>query len=958
MPPIRQDSGRRQSLLKASRVKVLRRRPAVEILEGRALLATLFVAPSGSDANTPGNPSAPLLSLQHAVTVARSGDVILLAAGTYGYNQAADAEGNYSTNFGAQTVFTLINKQLSIVGGYSTSNWSVYNPAANPTFIDGNNKTRGIFVQGSGAPTSLLLKGLTVTQCVARGLAARGGVPAGVDAIGGGMVVYTAPVFIQDVTFARNQAIGNNTAGAIGGAGAGGGFAIASTTNTTTATLQNVIFTGNTSQGGAGATRGGYGHGGGIFADNATVNGTNLVFANNQAIGGFTPGYGIDSNGELADGLGGAFDIHIGAIGNFNGVKASGNQAIGGNAPNGNAGGGYGGGLYAERGVLNVVNADSRFNTARGGSGINNDTGGAGFGNGGGLATYNTNTNISQSSFVGNIAQGGNGAVFQGTAGGGGLALLSTPQTGANITITLFNSLVADNAIGFGGGTNPLRGGGGGGLWLDGPTVHIAHSTITGNRLFGTLPNAGYMQGQAILVGPATPTTLNLSYSIIADHLNTLNSGSIVAAALSAHPNRTINLNRNLFARNSRDTNINGQPSPAGVFNFLGPNISTQNPAGFVSPGAPQFNYRLNPSSPAVNAAVGSNFATDLAGSPRTGVPDIGAFELAPIVVNNLDFQVIVAFGGPQDVAITGDFDGDGKTDYAVYGPVNREVNRFAVQQSKDGFRQQVFGASQDRPIIGDFDGDGKSDFGVYGPAGNGFSRFAVLRSSTGFGSLGFGGLSDQPIAADFDGDGKTDFAVYGPAGNGISRFAAMRSSAGFYQQAFGSVQDQPVVGDFDGDRKTDLAVYGPAGNGISRFALLQSTAGFAYVAFGGVADRPAVGDFDGDGKTDVGVFGPAANGFNRFAALRSSAGFFQQTFGAPAYTPLGADFDGDGKTDLALYIPGQFASLPSSRTQLSATAGLSVAARAVVAAPIPEAPSLALFTRERSRTGGFPTLG
>ena len=945
---------------------------AFEPLEGRALMATLYVATTGSDGNGPGNPGAPLRTIQHAVTVAGSGDVILVAAGTYTYDGTADAENgiNYAKTFGTATVFTVFRKQISVVGGYSASNWGAYNPSANPTILDGLSPlgpTRGILVEGFAGSTSLFLKGVTVMRGYANGLAARGGVPADPEAGGGGMLVNSAPVTIQDVLFTQNAVVSAATAGEVGFGGGGGAISFRSTSSATTANLTNVAFVGNVAQGGRGATRGGYGQGGGFFATNYTVNGTNLVFTNNQAIGGPTDGYGRDTTGEQADGLGGGFDIHIGAIGNFNGVVASGNVARGGDAPNGNGGGGFGGALYAERGALNVANVVARYNTARGGDGLNGASAAAGFGNGGGLMTLNSNTNINKSEFEGNVAQGGNSSQYQGVAGGGGVALVRDPTKldGTNTSATIYNSVIADNTVSFGSGPNIFRadgsgGGGGGGIWLDGPTATIAHTTIAQNRLVGSLPNAAYMRGQGILAGPSNRTVANLAFNFVANHFSASNSGGIVAAALDVNgANGSVaNTNRNLFDRNSKDINAVGLNTQGGGFNIVAPSTTTQAAPGFLAPGAPNFNYRISSASPAVGLAATSNIPDDRLGVARVGVPDAGAYEyVPPTPPPPTDPLILKPFGGPDDVPIAGDFDGDGKTDYGVYGPAGKGFNRFAVLRSSDGVTQLFeFGGGGDLPIVGDFDGDRKADYAVYGPAGNGFNRFAIQQSTAGFRGVLFGGASDQAIAADFDGDGRTDIAVYGPIGNGFNRYAIAPSSGGFFQLPFGLASDQAVVGDYDGDRKTDYAVYGPAGN-FSRFAVqLSRSQALVNVPYGALTDRPVAGDYNGDGLTDIGVYGPAGNGVNRFA-IRLGAGVVK-LFGGPADQAVVADYDGDKKTDIAVYVPGRFASIPSSQSSTFAGAarGFAATAAATEIVPLPgsSSPVLSLFNQGRPRNGGF----
>lgn len=130
---------------------------------------------------------------------------------------------------------------------------------------------------------------------------------------------------------------------------------------------------------------------------------------------------------------------------------------------------------------------------------------------------------------------------------------------------------------------------------------------------------------------------------------------------------------------------------------------------------------------------------------------------------------------GRADIAAPGDYDGDGKYDAAVRRPLNPSdpngTQIFYIRRSSDGgFEYRDFGVGTDKFISGDFDGDGKTDYcAVRNTQSDGTQlRWFIRYSSTGtwawniaFGLGRSGAIGDYLAPGDYNGDGRTDIAVW-----------------------------------------------------------------------------------------------------------------------------------------------------------------------------------------------------
>lgn len=249
-------------------------------------------------------------------------------------------------------------------------------------------------------------------------------------------------------------------------------------------------------------------------------------------------------------------------------------------------------------------------------------------------------------------------------------------------------------------------------------------------------------------------------------------------------------------------------------------------------------------------------------------------------------------FGQSGDKLTAADFDGDNKTDIAVWreSAANPDQSYYYIfQSSTNTVVASQFGRTGDSPTLtGDWDGDGKADVAVYRNAAFGSQSYFFYRGSFNNPSgiityVPWGITGDMPVRGDFDGDGNLDAAVYRPSTN--TYYIRQSSNGQVLYRTFGIAGDKIVNGDFDGDGKDDVAVFRPS-SGVW-FIWESSTNQVRYQQFGLSTDTLVPADYDGDGKTDIAIY---RNGV--WVILQSTDGQIKySSFGANGDNPVEAAY-------------------------------------------------------------------
>lgn len=216
------------------------------------------------------------------------------------------------------------------------------------------------------------------------------------------------------------------------------------------------------------------------------------------------------------------------------------------------------------------------------------------------------------------------------------------------------------------------------------------------------------------------------------------------------------------------------------------------------------------------------------------GMSDLAFYNTGTWTVNGL---ANVTYGISGDIPAPADYDGNGKTDYAIFRP---SEGKFYIK----GQTTVTWGVAGDIPVPGDYDGDGIAECAIWRPST--FTWYYKGEAA----STAYGQAGDIPTPGDYDGDGIVDFSVYRPGATG--KFW-IHNQTGIN---IGTTGDIPVPGDYDADGKTDPAVFRPS-TGVW---YINGQANIPALVTAAAGDIPAPGDYFGDGHTHPAVYRPSTH--------------------------------------------------------------------------------------------------
>ncbi|MBS1794205.1 MAG: VCBS repeat-containing protein [Acidobacteria bacterium] len=230
-----------------------------------------------------------------------------------------------------------------------------------------------------------------------------------------------------------------------------------------------------------------------------------------------------------------------------------------------------------------------------------------------------------------------------------------------------------------------------------------------------------------------------------------------------------------------------------------------------TSQSSPQTNVTYVPWGASGDVPVPNDYDKDGKTDVAVFRPSNGTWYVLRSATSTVQYQT---WGVSGDIPVTGDYDGDLSGDFAVVRASGGQWQWYILNSNfANGFIYGCgtttplcgaaipWGLTTDRVVSGDFDGDARTDVAVFRPSDG---SWQYLRSSvtaanapgaTAAAGFAWGLTGDIPQPADYDGDKRTDFAVFRPSSG---TWYISNSNNGTYNTytapVWGTSTDQPAT--------------------------------------------------------------------------------------------------------------------------------------------------------------------
>ena len=204
-------------------------------------------------------------------------------------------------------------------------------------------------------------------------------------------------------------------------------------------------------------------------------------------------------------------------------------------------------------------------------------------------------------------------------------------------------------------------------------------------------------------------------------------------------------------------------------------------------------------------------------------------------------------------------------------------------------------GSVDDKPVTGDWDGDGKTDIGIFGPAWAGDPRAVAAEP----------GLPDphnQPTGALKNVPPAPHHATLGNRQMKRTRDGSLRADLIDHVFHFGQAGDVPVTGDWTGTGIDTIGIFNGGQWILDVDGDGKRSEKDITLKLGQSGDKPVVGDFNGDGIDELGVYrdGHWHIDINHDGAIDDSD--LHHELGGAGQNPVVGDWDGDGADQIGVH--------------------------------------------------------